>query len=263
MKHCTPISVERTPAATSMPVSTRMSCLAPPPGYSVGTAITSMCACCRPSTAWRIAAMASGLLSSMPISTSSAYSSSRNTSAPRRMSAGALAHQQVVAGDVRLALGAVEHQRLDLVFVGIRLHVAGEYRAAQTDHAGLAQDMAQLGMRGLFVVHAAVCYPLILAVRDDGDAQVRQAGMVGDHLHVDGADRAGSGGVHRAGKASFRPADDLALEHALADLHCRYGTVAHMLVQRDDQFGGNRRLRDGRARRFGLYGWAGARRRGI
>ncbi len=144
---------------------------------------------------------------------------------------GTFAHQHVVAGDVRLALGAVEHQRLDLVLVRIRLHVAGEYRAAQSDHARLTQQMAQIGVRSLFVVHAAVRDPFILAVRDEGDAQIGQAGMVGDQLHVDGADRAGGGSMHCAGKTSFRPADDLPFEHTLADLHHGFGAVAHMLMQ--------------------------------
>ena len=118
----------------------------------------------------------------------------------------------------------------------------------------MAQDMAQVGMRGLFVVHAFVRNPLVLAVRDDGDAQIGQAGVVGDQLHVDGADRAGGGCVYCAGKTSLRPADDLALEHVLTNLHIRYGTIAYMLMQRDDQFRRDSGLRNGRARRFFLMG---------
>ncbi len=63
----TPICEERAPEGTSLPVRILVSCLAPPEGYLVGITRTKIC------LSWAVmaffsAAMASGLLSSMPIS---------------------------------------------------------------------------------------------------------------------------------------------------------------------------------------------------
>ena len=58
--HITPISAGMPPLGTSMPVS----CFSPPDGYLVGTTAISVWV---PSVAFRSAAMASGLLSSIPI----------------------------------------------------------------------------------------------------------------------------------------------------------------------------------------------------
>jgi hypothetical protein len=58
-----------------------------------------------------------------------------------------LAHQQVVAGDPRLALGAVDDQRFDAPGgARLELEVAGEGGAAQADDARIAQQVAQ-GLR--------------------------------------------------------------------------------------------------------------------
>ena len=66
-------------------------------------------------TAARMAAMASGLLSSMPISTSLAPEQVAQDGGAREDVLGALAHQHVVAGDEGLALGAVDDQRVDVL----------------------------------------------------------------------------------------------------------------------------------------------------
>ena len=65
----TPISEERPPDGTSRPVRILVSCLAPPDGYLVGITRTKICF--SPAVTSRSAAIASGLLSSMPISTCS------------------------------------------------------------------------------------------------------------------------------------------------------------------------------------------------
>ncbi|MOA00047.1 hypothetical protein D3C78_1193910 [compost metagenome] len=62
-----PTEVLRASAGTSRPVTDWISCLAEPIGYSAGTASTSMAP--NGSLAARMAASASGLLSSMAITT--------------------------------------------------------------------------------------------------------------------------------------------------------------------------------------------------
>ncbi len=53
--------------------------------------------------------------------------------------------------------------------------------------------------------------------------------------------------MHRAGNKSVRHADQLAFQHMIADLHHRFRGFAGMLVQRNDQPGRQRRLRDWRS----------------
>ncbi len=76
--------------------------------------------------------------------------------------------------------------------------------------------------------------------------------MMGDQLHVNGGDRAGSRCMYRAGQPPFRSADDLTLEHVLADLHHRHRPVAGMLMQGNDQLRRQGCLHDRGARRFGF-----------
>ena len=155
---------------------------------------------------------------------------------------GAFAHQQVIAGDVGFALRAVQHHGFNLVFAGAQFLVAGEGRAAQPDHARHAQHKANIGLVDGQVVHAFAFDPFFLAVWNQGDAQVVHAGSVGDLLHVYGSDRAGSGRMNRAGQAAFRHTDDLSLAYALTDFDRRFGAIADMLIQRNDQPGGQRGL---------------------
>src|SRR5690606_13903577 len=55
----------------------------------------------------------------------------------------AFAHQSIVAGDVRLALGAIEYQRFHhFARAGIELDEGGETRATQAYNAGLADQVA-------------------------------------------------------------------------------------------------------------------------
>ena len=54
---------------------------------------------------------------------------------------GALQHGAVVAGDVGLALGAVDDDGVHLADAAGDLHVSGEGRAAHTDDAGVLDDL--------------------------------------------------------------------------------------------------------------------------
>ncbi|MCY1552117.1 hypothetical protein D9M68_884940 [compost metagenome] len=74
-----PISAGRPPLGTSTPVRIWISCFSPPDGYLVGNPRTLNG---RSPTAARTAAMASGLLSSIPISTCSGWISWARISIP-------------------------------------------------------------------------------------------------------------------------------------------------------------------------------------
>ncbi len=66
--------------------------------------------------------------------------------APVQDVAGTLAHQPIVAGDIGLALGAVQDQGADaLIGAGVELDAGRKRRAAQSDHAGPADALANLG----------------------------------------------------------------------------------------------------------------------
>ena len=127
-----------------------------------------------------------------------------------------------------------------------QLQVAGECRSTQADYAGHAQQMLQPGGAVVAVVDNLARDPFLLAVRYQRGAQVRQAGRMGDELHVDRGDGAGSGSVDRARDNTVGHADKLAFQHALPHTGDGFGGFSGMLVQRDDQFGGQRRVRNGR-----------------
>ena len=82
----------------------------------------------------------------------------------------ALAHQHVIAGNIRLALRAVQDQCADvsdrMIPERAQLEVAGERRAAQPHHAGHAQKLAQLSWVAVAIIDGLVCYPFLLAVGD-------------------------------------------------------------------------------------------------
>jgi hypothetical protein len=167
--------------------------------------------------------------------------------------AGALAHQQVVAGDEGLAFGAVDHQGLEVAFLaGLELGVAGEDRAAEADHAGVAQEVAQLVGRGAAVVELVELGPAVFAVGLDDHRQGGEAGGVGHECRRHVADDAGGGGMHRRRQAAVGAADALALEHPVARLDQRARVPADGLVQRDDQAVGQRHRGDRRGGRGAL-----------
>ncbi|MCY1532733.1 hypothetical protein D9M68_680210 [compost metagenome] len=68
---------------------------------------------------------------------------------------GALAHQQIVGGDIGFALGAVDHQGMDLLGrPGVELDRRGEAGAAQAADPGLADHLQQVAVWQMAVVRA-------------------------------------------------------------------------------------------------------------
>ena len=94
-------------------------------------------------TAACMAAAASGLLSSMPISTRFGCRGRGNADAAHHF-LGAFAHQQVVAGDEGLAFGAVDHQFPSAPSSRRSACRGWEDGAAEADDAGLLQAFAHL-----------------------------------------------------------------------------------------------------------------------
>ncbi len=129
-------------------------------------------------SASRMAVMASGLLSSMPIRHWVAPSMCIRYVHAGDDPVGLLAHQQVVAGDVGFALGAVDDQRVDgVVGAGIELDAGGKARAAKSDDARPADALAQFGGIALAKIghgFGQVC-PGVFAVGLDDSAEAPTA----------------------------------------------------------------------------------------
>ena len=103
---------------------------------------------------------------------------------------GVLAHQQVIGGDVGLALGAVDHQGMNLLRrAGLEFDGGGETGAAEAVDAGIADFRQQRFTVQLAVVRAGrQLAPLILAVAVEHDGRCRQAGNMRVRLRADKAD---------------------------------------------------------------------------
>ena len=112
---------------------------------------------------------------------------------------GLFAHQQIVGADVRLALGAVDDQGVNLLLrAGGEFDRRGETGAAETADAGLADFFQQRGGVQLAIVRAGLQGgPLLQAIAVEDDGWRRQARNVGEGLRANGADGAGGRGMHR------------------------------------------------------------------
>ncbi len=121
---------------------------------------------------------------------------------------GALAHEDVVGGDIGLAFGAVDNQGIDgFVTLGVEFHRRGKTRTAHTGDTGFANALQQLGfVHGAVVGHRVQVGPLVPAIRAQHNTGGTHAGGVGDHPVFDSDDLTGRGGVYRGADvaAGFR-----------------------------------------------------------
>ena len=147
--------------------------------------------------------------------------------------AGAFAHQPVVAGDIGLALGAVDHQGVQPA--SGQLEVGGEQRAAQAGHAARLQGVQHLRRVGVAPVQRGEFDPAFVAVRLQLDAGAVQPGGVSQRQRADGAHHARGGRVHRHRHGAVGVGQALALEHALANADAGPRGRAHALRQRQAQ----------------------------
>ena len=104
----------------------------------------------------------------------------------------ALAHQDVIGGDIGLAFGAINNQCFNMCArLDGQLDRAGKTRAAHTGDPGVSDQVDQRQfVHGLVVRPAAACNPFILAVRRQHDARCEVSGGVCDLAILYGADGA-------------------------------------------------------------------------
>ena len=117
---------------------------------------------------------------------------------------GAFAHQHVIGGDVWLALGTVENQRVDGALAGVQFHRGRKACATHAGNATLTDVLNQLVVVELgkmlyarFIQQALALTPAVFAITLDDDAQFFQAGCMRHLAWLDGADGAGRWCMHR------------------------------------------------------------------
>jgi len=95
---------------------------------------------------------------------------------------GAFAHQHVIGGDVWLAFGTVENQRVDGALTGVQFHRSGKARTAHAGNATLTDVLNQLVvvefgqvLYARFIQQALALTPAVFAITLDDDAQFFQA----------------------------------------------------------------------------------------
>ena len=163
---------------------------------------------------------------------------------------GEIQHGQVVAVQIRLALGAVDNQLIHLADTAADLHSGGEHGAAHADHTGLT-DALQNGLR-----------VLQLLLREGGH-QFRGIleVILNDHRHdhipqgvrsgLNGNDLAGDGGMDR-GRDRNRVFTDLLIHlHIVAYLNQGLAGRAYVLYHGDHYL--RRRCDDGHGDFRGLH----------
>src|SRR5690606_14427154 len=133
-----------------------------------------------------------------------------------------LAHQHVVAADVRLALGAVHDQRLASARDPLELRGRRECRAAEPRDARAVHELELRGPIGRPGGRARIPVRQILAVRLDHDAErVAQPRASRNQPLLDRTHTPGARRVHAGRWVGAGDGDRLALADALAALDDR------------------------------------------
>jgi hypothetical protein len=146
---------------------------------------------------------------------------------------GTLAHQDVIAAHVGLALGAVDDQFFHGHAGGSReLGVTRKNRPTEADDAGVTKRLADLLGRQAAVIERRALHPLVATIGLDDHAQRRQTGGMRGQMLFDGKDRAGSGRVRGGRQPGIGAAYHLPLAYPLTDFDERVGRTADALMQR-------------------------------
>ncbi|EXI88783.1 MAG: hypothetical protein AW11_01886 [Candidatus Accumulibacter regalis] len=146
---------------------------------------------------------------------------------------GTLAHQDIVAAHVGLALGAVDDQLFHGHACGSgELGVTGKDGTAETDDTGVTQRFAHLLGRQTAVIERRARNPLVAAVGLDDHGQRRQARGMSSHMLLDGQHGTGSRRVRGRRQPAVGAANDLSLAHLLTDFDERQWLAADALMQR-------------------------------
>src|SRR5690606_30884092 len=108
---------------------------------------------------------------------------------------GALLHQDIVGGDIGLALGAVDDQGVDGL-LGAELYGSGKPGTAKPGNAGIAdQPQQRRGAGGGVILHTVVGAPFIASVGHQHHTDCTHAGGVENGVVLNGADGARGGRV--------------------------------------------------------------------
>ncbi len=111
---------------------------------------------------------------------------------------GAVLHQTIVGGDVRLTLGGVNNQGLDLIAATLQLVAGREARAAQTGDTRLVDAGNQLFPAAAAEIAPAVAFdPAVFAIGVNHHAQLGEGRRVGHRVRSNRRDGAGGWGMHR------------------------------------------------------------------
>ncbi len=165
----------------------------------------------------------------------------------------AILHQTVIGGDVRLALGGVNDQRVDFIAAAMQFVAGREARAAKTSDARLMNTLNQrLAAAGAVITPAVALDPLILAVGVNEHAQFRQSRRMRRGVGGNGHHHAGGWRMYRQHTAA--PAGQrLTAQYAIACTHAQLTLSADMLLERNDKTRGQRQLTQRRAVGLGLH----------
>ena len=111
---------------------------------------------------------------------------------------GAILHQTIVCGDVRLALGGIDNQRLDVIAPAAQLDAGRQARAAQPGDAELMNSLdKRFAALAAVVAPAVTIDPAVFAVGFNDHAQLRQPGWMSHRMRGNRHHFTGGGGVYR------------------------------------------------------------------
>ena len=146
---------------------------------------------------------------------------------------GEVAHDAVIAGQIRFAFAPVHDQGLDLEPLAEgELDRRREGRPAQADHPGQGGAPGDFfRAQGEGIGDRIEGDPFVLEVGFDADRRKAQARGMGRGDFDNGDDHAGHRGVNGGGNIALGLGQDLALQDLLPDHHDGPRGAAHMLVQ--------------------------------
>ena len=168
---------------------------------------------------------------------------------------GAILHQTIVGGDIRLALGGVDNQRLDVIATAAQLDAGREARAAQPGDAELMNTLDKRFAALAAVIAPAVTFnPAVFAVGFNDHAQLRQRGRMSHRMRGNRYHFTGGGGVHRQ-HTSTAKGQRLTAKNRIAFFHAQLALSANMLLERHDVTRRQRNLTQRRAVGLGFHLW--------
>ncbi len=142
---------------------------------------------------------------------------------------GAILHQTIVGGDIRLALGGIDDQGIDAVKTAFQLAGGRKAGAAQAGDAGIVNALHDCGAILFAIVGQRFTRdPAIFAVRRNENADFRQARRVRRHVRPDRLHHAGSRRMHRQHTAAAE-GQRLAAQHPIARHDADFAFMADML----------------------------------